>query len=159
MRLFHLLTKRGLVMSTRFRFVGLRTCVIQEFYTPKTDDLIIASNVIYIAKYFRVGHASAKAIMLNYLKEVATESVRFERDASTEVYSHNDCWYRIVQSLTPFVQRAANHVFSSLTGAPVYYALGNADYGKVYGEYHFRLAIIAGVPSDFMKISWGSSKL
>jgi hypothetical protein len=157
--LFDLLTKKRSATDIRFRFVGLRTCVIQHFYVPKTDDLIIASNVIYIAKFFRVAPANQKLVMHNYLKDVAIESVTFQKDLGEDVYSHQEMWSRVCTTLTPFEQKAAGHVFSLSTGVPVYYTLGDADDGKYYGEYFFRLTINHGMPFDYMKISWGSSKL
>ncbi len=147
-------------MDIRFKFVGLRTCVLQRFCVPKTDDLIIASNVILIAKFFRVGQQNQKAVMHQYLKEVATETVTFVKDTGEDVYSHNELWSRICTTLTPFERKAAGHVFRLSTGVPVYYTLGDADDGKYFGEYLFRLCISRGVPFDYMKISWPSlSKL
>jgi hypothetical protein len=156
---FDFLTKRQLATDIRFKFVGLRTCVLQRFCIPKTDDLIIASNVIYIAKFFRVGQRNQKAVMHNYLKEVATESVTFQKDLGEDVYSHQEMWSRICATLSPFEQKAAGHVFRMSTGVPIYYTLGDANDGKCYGEYIFRLAISHNIPFDYMKISWGSSKL
>src|SRR5208282_5810644 len=93
--LFDFLTKRRSATDIRFRFIGLRTCVIQRFYVPQTDDLIIASNVIYIAKFFRVGPKNQKIMMHNYLKDVASESVTFQKDPGEDVYSHQEMWSRI----------------------------------------------------------------
>ena len=98
--------------------------------------------------------------MHQYLKEVATETVTFVKDTGEDVYSHNELWSRICTTLTPFERKAAGHVFRLSTGVPVYYTLGDADDGKYFGEYLFRLCISRGVPFDYMKISWPSlSKL
>ena len=98
-------------------------------------------------------------MMHNYLKDVAIELVTFQKDVGEDVYSHQEMWSRICTTLSPFEQKAASHVFRLSTGIPIYYTLGDADDGKCYGEYIFRLSINRGIPFDYMKISWGSSKL
>jgi hypothetical protein len=160
MGLFDLLTRRNLATDVRFKFVGLQTGVLQRFLVPKTDDLVIASNVIYIAKFFRVGQANQRALMQQYLRAVASEAVTFQKDPGADVYSHEQVWALISGTLTPLEQKAAVHAFYRTgTGAPVYYTLGGVGDGKHYGEYVLRLVITRGVPSDYMKISYRFSKL
>jgi hypothetical protein len=151
MGLFDLLFNRGLTASVRFKFAGLRTCVLEQWHVPRTDDRAIAQFLGFTVRFFGIAHQKQIVLMAEYLRDVTTGRFRFEKDTSENVYSHAHIWIRIHdETLSPLHLKASRVVFPCL--GPFYYTAGDTDDTPLHTEYLLKTWFKRGIPYSYFRL-------
>ena len=124
----------------------METGVLQHWHIPKTDDLVIASHLCYVAHYFCIGNECHKSLMLSYLTDIFTGEIQFQRDPDGIHYSHKTIWECVFSTLSTMEQHATSQVFSATMREPVYYKPGDVTEGRVFTEYAFDVKFQNSLP-------------
>lgn len=144
--------KRGVATSVRFKFVPLEVGVLQHWHLPKSDDLVIASHLCYVAHYFCIGESRHRELMLDHLAYALNGTRPFERDSDGVHFSHKAIWQQIFDALSLMERQAATQVFSASMSDPVYYRPGDVTEGRVFTEYLFDVKFPRGKPIYYLTL-------